>query len=147
MKDKDPQIDNEQRFIGLQDELIRQMNITYPSREGYPGVVVRVVSNEGDGRSQALMLGSNGEWGGKFDMMGWPIGKSPGIDCLIDEYAQITDEAFQKIYLGDDDHDEKEARENEYLQQHRGRLLGGLVLEMESTLQNLREMSDRTSSW
>lgn len=136
MKESNPQIDNEQRFIGLQNELIRQINITYPPQEDHPGVVIRVVSNEWDGGSQALMLGSDGEWGGKFDMMGWSIGNSPRVDLLIRAYAQIKDGTFQEISLGDDYN--KDARENAYIQQHRGQLLGGLVLEMESTLQNLR---------
>ena len=104
-------------------------------------MVIRVLTNERDGGSQALMLGSDGKWGGKMDMIGYDIDESPDTDILIREFAAIKDEAYQAIqFLADDD--KGEATREQYLQQNRERLLQGLVTEMEARLQELRNSKE-----
>lgn len=106
MKDKEPQSDLEVRFGALQGELIAQINTTYQeSLQEYKGVVVRVVTNEWDSGSQALLLGSDGKWSGKMDMMGWDIGE-PSLDDLLEDYAEIKDPEFDALK-----HEEYEAEE------------------------------------
>ena len=137
-KDTEPKLDLETKFVALKGELIKQIGITYQENlQQYAGVVIRVLTNEWDGGSQALMLGSDGKWGGKMDMMGWDIGESPSTDTLIREYAEIKDEGYQAIRLSDDDEAEEVKRE-QYLQENRGRLFLGLVTEMEIRLQGLK---------
>src|SRR3989344_3658955 len=137
-KDTEPKVDLETKFVALKGELIKQIGITYQEDlQQYVGVVIRVLTNEWDGGSQALMLGSDGKWGGKMAMMGWDIGESPSTDTLIREYAEIKDEGYQAIRLSDDDEAEEVKRE-QYLQENRGRLFLGLVTEMEIRLQGLK---------
>ena len=141
-KDIEPKIDLETRFTALKDELVKRIGMTYQEHlQHHSGVVIRVLTNERDGGSQALMLGSDGKWGGKMDMIGYDIGESPDTDILIREFAAIKDEAYQAIqFLADDD--KGEATREQYLQQNRERLLQGLVTEMEARLQELRNSKE-----
>lgn len=98
MIDQEPTQDLEVRFAGLQHELIAQIGTTYQEDlQKYKGVVVRIVSNEWDGKSEALLLGSDGKWSGKMDMMGWNIGEKPQLNELLEDYAEIKEPDFQRI--------------------------------------------------
>ncbi len=85
------------RVKRLTEEVVAQMNVAYPNTGEYKGTVMRIDSNEQDGGSEALLLGTDGEWSGKFDMSGYSIGKDPGIDDLLHEYASIKDPNYQAI--------------------------------------------------
>lgn len=137
-KDNEPKVDNETKFNVVRDELVKQIGITYAERlQQYAGVEIRVISNEWDGGSQALLLGSDGEWSSKLDMMGWDIGENPDIDTLIRNYAEIKDESYQELKYLDDDESGDAAR-NQYLSENRDRLFEGLVSEMEARLHELK---------
>lgn len=136
-KDTEPKNNPEARYFATKDELVKQMAITYQeSLQQYSGVVIRILTNEWDGGSQTLMLGSDGKWGGKMDMMGWDIGENPDTSILIREYAEIKDKEYQAIRFPDDE--VEEAKREQYLEENRERLFQGLVSEMEARLQELK---------
>jgi hypothetical protein len=96
MVDQEPQAIFEAKFVALKDQIVSQMAITYKdSLEEYAGVVVPIVFNEDYG--QSLMLGSDGKWSGRVDMMGYEV--AGDLNRLIEEYASITDPTFRAIEL------------------------------------------------
>lgn len=57
-----------------------------------PGTLVFVARND----HSALSVDYKGNWSGKLDMHGWVV--RPDIDCILEEYAIITDWICRKIY-------------------------------------------------
>lgn len=94
-------------------------------RHGYD--YIRIVSNEQEGGSSALMLHVNGGWSMKYDMMGCPL-TNPSLDELLLECASIKAKDF---WMLEDEEQEK------YVQEHRVELLTGLIESMKEVLSGL----------
>ena len=138
MKDIEPKTNLEIKFAATKDELVKQINETYIDQsKDYSNVVIRVATNEWSGGSQALVLGSDGKWAGKFDMSGYEIGKNPSIDDLLFEYASIKDKDYQTLQAFKDETEEEEVLA-EYIKKYRDRLLGELIGEMEERIKELK---------
>jgi len=98
------------------------------------GVSVSIVRNETEGGTLGLYLNNKGEWSGRVQMMGIPMGTNPGIDSLLDMYAHVTDEGYRSLEENED-WILGEPKRKEYIQINQERLLNGLLENMESALQ------------
>lgn len=137
-KDRESQLDIDTRFSVIKDELVRQLGIIYAkSNQQYRGIVASVISSERDNSLQSLVLGSDGRWGGRLDMMGVDLGDKPDKDMLIREYAEIKDEGYQEMRYLDDDASGNLARDH-YLSENHSELFDGLVSEMEARLKEFK---------
>lgn len=140
MKEKEPQKNLDVQFEEASRELLKQIRKTYKKEiRNTAGVLVRVVTNEFDGGMQSLLLTSGGSWEAKFMMSGYSLGKKPGVDRLIQEYAEIKDKDYQNIALNGTDDEIVDTQQNLYLSQNREKLLKGLVGEMEERVKDLQK--------
>jgi len=130
MTEKEPKLSPENKLVILKEELIKQLN------KKTPGVSVSIVRSETEGGTLGLTLDNKGEWIGRVQMMGIPMGTNPDVDSLLDMYARVTEESYRFLekngdwILG-------EPKRKEYIQINRERLLNGLLENMESVLQFL----------
>jgi hypothetical protein len=134
MKDKEPKLNPEQKFISLSEEIVSQLKKTCPEHNTtFTGIVI----NDTPGGTRALVIDSNGNWSGRVQMMGWPIGINPKIDVLVSEYASVTDKDYQLLEQNED-HKSGEIKTKEFIQKNKERLFNGLLTEMESVIEKLK---------
>lgn len=131
MTEIEQKISPEIKFVDLQKKLIKQIN---KIRHEAAGVSVSIVRTETEGGTLGLYLDNKGEWSGRVQMMGIPMGKNPSLDSLLDMYAHVTDESYRFIEENED-WILGESKRKEYIQINRGKLLNGLLENMESALQ------------
>ncbi len=138
MKEKSEQAVLEERFKETQKTLVDEIKRNFKRGHKNTSVVIRVVSNEQEGGSQALCLTDKGSWEGKVQMMGYSIGKKPFMGDLLREYADIKDAEFQQIFFSEQDEEAVALKQEAYLKLNQQKLLGGLISEMETRILELR---------
>lgn len=139
MKEKGEVTNWEERFKTAKTNLVNEIKRNFKRGHRDTSVVIRVVSNEWDGGSQALCISDKGAWEGKVQMMGYSIGKKPYIMDLVREYADIKDPDFSAIFFSEQDEEAVALKQERYLTENKERLLMGLVSEMEARISELRQ--------
>lgn len=139
MKEKGEVVNWEERFKTAKTNLVNEIKRNFKRGHRDTSVVIRVVSNEWDGGSQALCISDKGVWEGKVQMMGYSIGKKPYIMDLVREYADIKDPDFSAIFFSEQDEEAVALKQERYLTENKERLLQGLVSEIEARISELRQ--------
>lgn len=139
MKEKGETVSWETRFKSAKTDLVNEIKRNFKRGHRNTSVVIRVVSNEQDGGSQALCISDKGVWEGKVQMMGYSLGKKPHITDLVREYADIKDPNFSAIFFSEQDEEAVALKQERYLTENKERLLMGLVSEMEARIAELRQ--------
>ncbi len=128
-----------ERFKTAKKDLVGEIKRNFKRGHKNTSVVIRVVSNEQDGGSQALCISDKGVWEGKVQMMGYSIGKNPRIEDLIREYADIKDQTFSALFFSEQDEEAVALKQERYISENKEKLLQGLVSEMEARIAELRQ--------
>ncbi len=131
MKDKEPKPSQEQRFIFLTEEIVKQLK-NIPTE--YKGISATISRKDLEGGTRALYLDSDGKWSGRTQMMGYLLFDT---NSVISEYASINDEDYQNLERAKDWR-ANEIKRQEYIQENKKGLFNRLLKEMESTLQRLQ---------
>lgn len=127
MKDNEPILDQEQKFILLRDEIVTKLKKSCPIEVETQCVCVS--TRETDGGTIGLYLSSDGNWSGRVQMAGWPMEINPSIESLLNQYAlTINDRGYKRLL------NKGEEKMNKYVLKNKNRLLSGLLKEMDSTL-------------